>query len=105
MLAKYIIEKYGYKWDDNWTDTDNILEVLQTMDSLHEDLLDVAQDCVKYLRPKKYNVIVKVEWVHNNMIAYNKKELINHIKEAYLQDNGIDLDDEEITIEEISEED
>lgn len=99
MLAKYIIEKYGYKWDDNWEDTDDILSVINTMKSLDENLINVAQDCVDYLRPKKYNVIVKVEWVHNNMIAYNKKELINHIKEAYLQDNNIDLDDDEITIE------
>ena len=53
MLAKYIIEKYGYQWDKSWTDTDNILEVIQTMDSLHEDLVDVAQDCLNYLRPKK----------------------------------------------------
>lgn len=58
-----------------------------------------------YTKTKKYNVIVKVEWVHNSMLAYNKEELINHIKEAYLQDNNIDLDDDEIIIEEISEED
>jgi len=53
MLAKYIVEKYGYQWDNSWIDTDNILEVIQTMDSFDEDLLDVAQDCVNYLRPKK----------------------------------------------------
>lgn len=56
-----------------------------------------------YTKTKKYNVIVKVEWVHNSMLAYNKEELINHIKEAYLQDNNIDLDDDEIIIEEIGE--
>lgn len=56
-----------------------------------------------YTKTKKYNVIVKVEWVHNGMLAYNKEELINHIKEAYLQDNNIDLDDDEIIIEEIGE--
>lgn len=56
-----------------------------------------------YTKTKKYNVIVKVEWVHNSMLAYNKEELINHIKEAYLQDNNIYLDDDEIIIEEIGE--
>lgn len=54
-------------------------------------------------KTKRYNVMVKVEWVHNNMTAYNKEEIINHIKEAYLQDNNIDLDNDEITIEEIGE--
>lgn len=54
-------------------------------------------------KTKTYNVVVKVEWVHNNMVAYNKQELINHIKEAYMQDNNIDLDDSEIIIEEIEE--
>jgi hypothetical protein len=53
MLAKYIIKKYGYKWDDNWTDTNNILKVMQTMDSLDENLINVAQDCLDYLRPKE----------------------------------------------------
>ena len=56
-----------------------------------------------YTKTKRYNVIVKVEWVHNNMLAYNKEELINHIKEAYLEYNNIYLDDDEITIEEIGE--
>jgi hypothetical protein len=53
MLAKHIIKKYGYKWDDNWTDTNNILKVMQTMDSLNENLINVAQDCVDYLRPRQ----------------------------------------------------
>lgn len=53
MLAKHIIKKYGYKWDTNWQDTDDILSVMKTMESLDENLVDIAQDCIDYLRPKK----------------------------------------------------
>lgn len=54
-----------------------------------------------HIKTNKYNVTVKLKRVHNGMLAYNKEELISHIKEAYLQDNNIDLDDDEIIIEEI----
>jgi hypothetical protein len=53
MLAKHIIKKYGYKWDDSWEDTDDILLVMNTMKSLDENLVNVAQDCLDYLRPKE----------------------------------------------------
>jgi hypothetical protein len=53
MLAKHIIKKYGYKWDNSWEDTDDILLVMNTMKSLDENLVNVAQDCLDYLRPKE----------------------------------------------------
>ena len=48
MLAKYIVEKYGYKWDDGWEDTDNPAIVLKTMVSMDEDLDEVINDIYEY---------------------------------------------------------
>ena len=48
MLAKYIFEKYGYKWDDNWEDTDNPADVLETMVSVDEDIDKVINDIYEY---------------------------------------------------------
>jgi hypothetical protein len=56
MLAKYIIKKYGYKWDPNWQDTDAIIPILTTMESLDENLQKVVIDVADYFRSK-----VKVE--------------------------------------------
>jgi hypothetical protein len=50
MLAKYIIKKYGYKWDKNWQDTDNIISVLRTMESLDEKLEKVVIDIADYFK-------------------------------------------------------
>jgi DNA-directed RNA polymerase subunit RPC12/RpoP len=55
MLAKYIIEKYGYKWDDNWQDTDNIDLVLKTMESFDEDLKKVVIDIANYFKGQSKN--------------------------------------------------
>lgn len=48
MLAKYIVKKYGYKWDDSWEDTDNPAIVLETMVSMDEDLDEVINDIYEY---------------------------------------------------------
>jgi hypothetical protein len=55
MLAKYIIKKYGYKWDDNWQDTDNIISVLRTMESLDEKLEKVVIDIADYFKGQNKN--------------------------------------------------
>jgi hypothetical protein len=55
MLAKYIIEKYGYKWDDNWQDTDEVMAVLETMKSVDENLQKVVIDVANYIKGKTKN--------------------------------------------------
>jgi DNA-directed RNA polymerase subunit RPC12/RpoP len=55
MLAKHIVEKYGYKWDDNWQDTDNVDLVLKTMESFDEDLKKVVLDIAHYFTSKNKN--------------------------------------------------
>jgi hypothetical protein len=41
MLAKNVVKAFGYKWDDNWVDTDNIKVIVDTMLSLDETLADI----------------------------------------------------------------
>ena len=55
MLAKYIIQKYGYKWDDSWQDTDAIIVVLETMKSLDENLEKVVVDVANYIKGQTKN--------------------------------------------------
>jgi hypothetical protein len=55
MLAKHIVEKYGYKWDANWQDTDNVDLVLKTMESFDEDLKKVVLDIAHYFMSKNKN--------------------------------------------------
>ena len=41
MLAKKVVKEFGYKWDDNWVDTDDFKVVFYTMLSLDETLADI----------------------------------------------------------------
>jgi NADH pyrophosphatase NudC (nudix superfamily) len=52
MLAKHMIKKYGYKWDDNWQDTENIISVLKLMESLEENLNQVVIDIASYVKQR-----------------------------------------------------
>jgi hypothetical protein len=41
MLAKKVVKAFGYKWDNNWVDTDDIKVIVDTMLSLDETLADI----------------------------------------------------------------
>ena len=41
MLAKKVVETFGYKWDNEWVDTDDIKVIVDTMLSLDETLADI----------------------------------------------------------------
>jgi hypothetical protein len=41
MLAKNVVKEFGYKWDDNWVDTDDIKVIVDTMLSLDETLANI----------------------------------------------------------------
>jgi hypothetical protein len=41
MLAKNVVKAFGYKWDDNWVDTDDIKVIIDTMLSLDETFADI----------------------------------------------------------------
>jgi uncharacterized membrane protein len=41
MLAKNVVKAFGYKWDDNWVDSDNVNVIVDTMLSLDETLADI----------------------------------------------------------------
>jgi hypothetical protein len=45
---------------------------------------------------KQYYAIVKITWSNFGVEANNKKEAIKILKETYLEQYGIELDDKEI---------
>jgi len=45
---------------------------------------------------KTYNARVKLEWSHFGLIGKNKKEAIKRLKESFLEEYGLDLQDSEI---------
>ena len=80
MLAKYIIKKYGYKWDDNWQDTDNIISVLRTMESLDEKLEKVVIDIADYFRGK---VKIECPYCGENSDRQDPKALCADCRETF----------------------
>lgn len=45
---------------------------------------------------KQYYAVVKIEWVNFGLEASSKKEAIKVLKETFLEQYGIELDDKEI---------
>jgi hypothetical protein len=41
MLAKKVVEAFGYKWDDEWDDTDDLKDIVDTMISCGETKKDI----------------------------------------------------------------
>jgi hypothetical protein len=53
MLAKKVIEKFGYKWDDNWEDTNDIDEIVNSMVSVGETKKDIYKTIKSLLKENK----------------------------------------------------
>jgi hypothetical protein len=41
MLAKKVIEAFSYKWNDEWEDTDDLEDIVNTMISYGETKKDI----------------------------------------------------------------
>jgi hypothetical protein len=53
MLAKKVVEAFGYKWDDEWDDTDDLKDIVDTMISCGE----TKKDIYKIIKKVKGRVI------------------------------------------------
>ena len=53
MLAKKVIEKFGYKWDDNWEDTNDIEEIVNSLVSVGETKKDIYKTIKSLLKENK----------------------------------------------------
>ena len=55
-----------------------------------------------FIIPKQFTSVITVEFAYNNRVANSKEEYIELLKQQYLEQHDIELEDHEITqIEEI----